>query len=73
MMTHRNNKERGEAMLSLRDLVDFAACSGEDGRAVLKSLGLTDEDLRRQTVLVSTRHPLRPARTPANPTPMWRQ
>lgn len=60
-------------MLSLRDLVDFAACSGDDGRAVLRALGLTDEDLQRRTVLVSTRRPLRPARTPVRPTPMWRQ
>jgi len=60
-------------MLSLRDLVDFAACSGDDGRAVLKALGLSDEDLRRKTVLVSTRRPRRPARTPTHAAPPMRQ
>ena len=60
-------------MLSLRDLVDFAACSGDDGRAVLNALGLSDEDLRRKTVLVSTRTPLRPARSPTHPAPPLRQ
>lgn len=54
-------------MLSLRDLIDFAACSGEDGRAILKAMGLTDEDLRHRTVLVSSRLPVAPVRRPDRP------
>jgi len=58
-------------MLSLRDLIDFAACSGDDGRAILRALGLTEEDLRRGTVLVSTRRPAQAPRKP--PPPEWKQ
>lgn len=61
-------------MLSLRDLVDFAASSGDEGRAVLKAMGLTDEDLRRGTTLVSTRRPAGATRGQAVPDPvLWKQ
>jgi hypothetical protein len=61
-------------MLSLRDLVDFAASSGDEGRAVLRAMGLTEEDLRRGTTLVSTRRRTGETRGAAKPDPSsWAQ
>jgi len=47
-------------MLTVRDLVDFAAQSGAEGRLILEQLGLepfepTDGGLRQRPVLISRR------------------